>query len=63
MQVCDWLKPRIFRLHEREYVCAMACVHRKLFLGTLGLWLRMWLGGSGLSRGTGHVSASPERRG
>lgn len=63
MQVCDWLKSGIFRLREREFVCVMACVHRRLFLGTAGLWLRMLLGGSGLSRGTGHVSASPERRG
>lgn len=45
------------------YVCVTLCVHKKLFLGTLGLCLlHMWLGGSGQSRGTGCVSALPESR-
>lgn len=62
MQGCDWLKPGTFRC-EHEYVCVMVCVHRKLFLGTLGLCpLYMWLGRSGQFHGTGCVSALPERR-
>lgn len=50
MQVCDLLKPGILRLCEHEYVHVCVSVHRKLFLGMLGLCqLHMWLGGSGPS--------------
>lgn len=44
-------------------MCVMVRVHRKLFLGTVGLCpLCVWLGRSGQDHGAGCVSALPESR-